>query len=103
MSEEKTQEVMDIKLWAHEAGRWKGKCVRLQKEIDRLKEDIEAYKQVNSILQGWMDLIVEATGEVVIYQEALDEVLKHKRTRTIVVPNEEEKTFTLRPIPETDE
>lgn len=96
-------EATDIKLWAHEAGKWKGMCVKLEREMDRLKEDIDSYKQLNSILQSMMDLIVEAVGEVTIYQEALEEVMRDKRTRTIVLPDEEEKTFTLRPIGETTE
>lgn len=93
-------EATDIKLWAHEAGRWKGKCVKLEREMDRLKEDIESYKELNAILQAMMDLVVEAVGEVTIYQEALEEMLREKRTRTIVLPDEEEKTFTLRPVTE---
>ena len=97
-------EVMDKKLYAYEVGKWKRKVALLEKELDRKREDIDGYKQLNSILQAMMDLIVEAVGEVVIYQEALDEAMKETRTRTIVVPDEENKTFTLRPIPEeTDE
>jgi hypothetical protein len=103
MNEEKQQESIDIKLWAHEAGRWKGACVKLRKEIDRLREELDSYKQLNSALQSMMDLIVEEVGEVTIYQEAMEEVMRDKRTRTIVIPNEEEKTFTLRPVSETKE
>ena len=93
-------ESTDIKLWAHEAGRWKGKCVKLEREMTRLKEDIESYKTLNSVLQSLMDLIVEEVGEVVVYQEALEEAMRNKRTRIIMIPDEEEKTFTLRPVEE---
>ena len=95
---EQTQEAMDIKLWAHEAGRWKGKCVRLQKEIDRLKEDIEGYRQLQMILQSVVDLIVAEVGTVVIHKEALDEAMKSGCTSTMFSWDEDNKTYTFRPL-----
>lgn len=98
MSEEKSQQAIDIKLWAHEAGRYKGKCVRLQKEIDRLREEIEIHKLTCRMQLALLDVIVETLGEVTISKDALDAAAKDGRDRTVPEYDEQTQTYTLRPL-----
>ena len=89
---------VDVTLWAYTAGRYKGKCAKLEKEVQRLREEIERRERVEDCLRCMIGLIVEEVGEVVIYREAIDE----GRPMTQVDWDEESQTYTLRSLAETE-
>lgn len=92
------ENAMDTKLYAHEVGRYKRKVELLEKELERKREEIDAYKQVNTAIQGWIDLIVEAVGEVRIQKAALDEIVEDAGQRTRFDWDEESQEVVLRHI-----
>ena len=68
---------MDKKLSAeHELGRYKDKVKRQQAEIDRLKQEIETYKEAVNISYAMVTAAIKHTGAVTIAQDELNGILK---------------------------
>lgn len=91
-------DAMDKKLYAHEVGRYKRKVKLLEEELDRKRQEIEAWRESFYLLQSLVDLIVAEVGTVVIHQDALAEAMNWDLTNTDAEWNEEEQTITLRPF-----
>lgn len=89
---------VDVTLWAYTAGRYKGKCAKLEKEIQRLREEIDRHIRTEDMLRCMISLIVEEVGEVVIHREAIDQGAPLVQMDW----DEEAQTYTLRSLAETE-
>jgi arginyl-tRNA synthetase len=78
-----------------ELGRYKKKVADQQKEIQKLKADIEGYEDSQYGLFAMMTAIVEQADGVTISRDRINEIVEND-LQTIVDWNADARTYTLR-------
>ena len=93
---------MTRKMLEFELGRYKKKVADQQKEIQKLKGDIEGYEDSQYGLYAMMTAIVEQANGMTISRDRINEIME-EGLHAVVDWNQEAMTYTLRvPGGETD-